>query len=244
MENDSEYYIKNPKQIQSHLSQLFKKNCLISAHFGEKNDSFITTILEIDFKNNLLVLDYGPKEYLNKQLLKAPKPEFRAEFEGIKVAFNGEKINKTRNNGQVVFTMPIPSMIFWMQRRKYYRVKTPLSHDSYCEIIFHNEEENTEQTVRLKLLDISISGFSILNDQLELSSELIPTSVFENCLLHLTNEGSETISFAVKNKFNLRSDKPEKGQRIGCVFTKMTSACESHIQRYMQNIERELRNVL
>ncbi len=243
MENDSEYYVKNPKQIFSHLNLLLKHNCLISAHFGDKNESFITTIIGLDLKKNLIKLDYGPKEYLNKQLLNASKTEFRAEFEGIKVAFSGQKIKKVRSDGQIVFSMPLPSSIYWMQRRKYYRIKIPLSHDSYCKIALVNPEDESTQTLRFKLLDISISGLAFKNDQMEISKELIPTTSFENCRLYLDGADFGNISLQIKNKFNLIQEKPEKGQRIGCLFTNISSAGESVIQRYMQEIEREHRNI-
>lgn len=244
MEKDSEYFVKNPKQIFIHLNQLIRQNSLISAHFGDNNESFITSILEVDPEKNLIKLDYGPKEYLNKQLLKSSKIEFRTEFAGIKVAFAGQNISKTRSNGQVVFSMPIPTSIFWMQRRQFYRVKVPLFHDSYCKITFKNEGEITEQTVQFKLLDISISGFSFFNDQMEFSNKLIPTSKFENCQLHLNGTNYENISFVVKNKYNAFPNKADKGQRAGCAFSQLTAACESNIQRYMQDIERELRSVV
>ncbi len=244
MDNDSEYFVKNPKQVFSNLTSLRKKNCLLSAHFGANNDSFITTIIEVDPKKKLLLLDYGPKEYLNKQLLASADAEFRTEYEGIKVAFRARNLAKTRINGHAVFSMPIPDSLFWMQRRKFYRIKVPLAHDSYCEIGIVDEERESEQRVRFKLMDISISGFSMINERLDLSKFLIPTAEFSRCLLHLDNGMEETLSFVVKNKFHLNPDKPDKGQRIGCTIRSITPAFESNIQRYMQNIERELRSIL
>ncbi len=243
MEKKSEYFVKNPKQIINHLNKLVKQNILISAHFGDNNESFITTILELDLKKNLIKLDYGPKEYLNKQLLNSSNVEFRTDFKGIKITFAGQKISKTRSNGQVVFAMPIPTMLFWMQRRKFYRVKVPLSHDSYCKITFKNEKKETQQTVKFKLMDISISGTAFFSDQKEFLNELVLASSFENCELHLGNSDCINVSLTVKDKINLFPDKPQKGQRIGCSFTNITSARESNIQRYMQEIERERRNV-
>nr|WP_305906591.1 flagellar regulator YcgR PilZN domain-containing protein [Methylomarinum sp. Ch1-1]MDP4519282.1 flagellar brake protein [Methylomarinum sp. Ch1-1] len=195
-------------------------------------------------QKNRLSFDYGPKEYQNKQLLKSPKTEFRAEFDGIKVSFLGEKITKSLTKGQAAFTMPIPNALLWMQRRKFYRVKVPLAHDSYCEISFTDEDQGKQQRVRYKLLDISISGFSFLNDQPQFSHDLIPTDEFSDCTLHLNGAGDPIISFIVKNKFNISPDKPDKGQRVGCAFGNITPACESNIQRYMQTIEREQRNLL
>lgn len=242
MEKDSEYYVKNPKQIVSHLKQLMQKNCLIAAHFGENNDSFLTTILEVDQKKKSIILDYGPKDYLNKQLLQAGNPDFRTEINGIKVAFNAKKVGSTKIKGQAAFVLAIPETLFWMQRRHYYRVRVPLSHKSFCELSFQDQDENIT-SARFRLQDISITGASLINEQMDLSNQLIPTTVFENCSLELNGAAVAGIDVTIKNKLSLIPDRPDKGQRIGCAFTRVTPAIESIIQRYMQDIERESRAI-
>ncbi len=243
MEKKSEYFVKNPKLIFKHLNKLVKQNSLISAHFGDNNESFLTTILDLDLKKHQIKLDYGPKEYLNKLLLASNNVEFRTELNGIKVAFSGQKISRTKSNGQIVFVMPIPAILFWMQRRKFYRVKVPLSHNSYCKISFKDEKEETPQMVKFKLMDLSISGIAFFSDQKEFSDMLNLGNTIEHCELCLGNSSPINLSLTVKDKINLLPDRPDKGQRIGCSFTQITPASESIIQRYMQEIERELRNI-
>jgi hypothetical protein len=60
MENESTYSLYGPSQIYNHLMLLFNNKCILSAHFGDSHDSFLTTIIEIDKKNNTLILDFGP----------------------------------------------------------------------------------------------------------------------------------------------------------------------------------------
>lgn len=247
MENESNYLIRNSKLIFSHLTDLVKKKCIISAHFGENNTSFLTAIVELDQKNNVLKLDCGPTELLNKQLLNSSKVLFRTEMDGIKVSFSGKDIKKSKHADHAVFTMPIPSAIFWMQRRHYYRVKIPLSHaGSYCEITFRvtNEDGSTGiQTVNFRLSDISISGFSFLNPNTEFVSHFEADKPFSECTLYLHDGNQSNIGFIVKDTIKIKSTVTTNEQRIGCLFTEITPTFESSILRYMQDIERQMKNI-
>lgn len=237
MASDSPFLIKNRTQIQQNLSLLHKRNNLLTAHFGEHHDSFITTIVGINPKQNKLLLDYGPKEYLNKMLLTSDKCTFRTEFSGIKVAFLGQKISKEWSDGQPVFSLPIPDSLFWQERRKFYRIKSPLSNPAYCFIPISEAEE----PVKFNLFDISLSGFSVLNHSKDYAKQLNVTSEFKNCTLQLPETGEGTIAFIVCNQFILNEQKKEKTQRIGCQFTTISPAFESTISRYLQQLEREIR---
>jgi c-di-GMP-binding flagellar brake protein YcgR len=234
MSDISSFSIQNSKQITSHLSLLVKSKCLLSARFGANNESYITTLLGIDEKNNAVVLDYGPKEDLNQRILNAGKVAFDADYNGIKVSFAGTALKKISHKGDAAFSMPIPKSLYWMQRREYYRVKSPLSKPSYCQLII-----DEKKPVNLKLYDISLTGFAMLNVSKEVSELLIPGNTLEQCKLILSEAGEGMISFEICAKYIINPDKLQKIQKIGCKFTKITRPVEEIIQRYMQQIQRE-----
>jgi c-di-GMP-binding flagellar brake protein YcgR len=234
MESESTFLIGNQAQIISHLSLLFNNKCLLSANFADNNDSFLTTIIKIDKKNNSLILDYAPKEYLSQQVLNSPVIIFKTEYLGIKVSFQVTQLAKTQHEERPAFIMPIPEAILWVQRREFYRVKSPISKSSYCRLILEDREP-----IDLKLYDISLSGFSVLNESREISHLLVLNAQFDQCKLILSETGEDTISFEVRNVYIINPEKLNKIEKIGCKFTYITSAFESAIQRYMQRIERE-----
>jgi c-di-GMP-binding flagellar brake protein YcgR len=121
-----------------------------------------------------------------------------------------------------------------MQRREYYRVKSPLSKPSYCQLVVENREP-----VNLAIYDISLSGFSMLNVSKELSDLMIPGKLFEQCKLILIETDECLVSFEIANKLILNPDKLQKIQKIGCKFVKTTRSAEDVIQRYMQQIQRK-----
>jgi c-di-GMP-binding flagellar brake protein YcgR len=235
MTDDPSYSISNSKEIIRNLTLLWKNRCLLTANFGE-HESFITTIIDINTKKNTLALDYGPKEYLNKKLIISPNVTFEAEFSGIKAIIPGNKITKSRVDEQAVFQLPIPKTIIWKQRRKFYRVHSPLFNPASC--LFTVDEEN-EINVQLDLHDISLSGMALVYDDPELSKILINTAKFINCKLTLPEIGEGIVSFTIRNEAPLNREKPDKTHKIGCDFFDIKPAFESALQRYIQTVERE-----
>lgn len=236
MSEASSYSVHNPKQIIQNLSILLKNKCLLSVRFGEGKAFFLTAILEIDEANNALVFDYGLKEVLNQKLLNATRITFEANFSGIKSSFKGSMPTQILYNGEPAFTMPIPQSIFWMQRREFFRVISPGSKSSYCQVTLENQEP-----INLRLYDISITGFSVLNTSPEISNLLIHEVQFEQCKLVLSGTGEDIISFKVCSKRIINPDKIDalKIQKIGCSFTRMTSVFESTVMRYVNQLQRE-----
>ena len=242
MEYESAFLIRSPKKIFSKLSILLKNKCLLTAYFGDNDDSFITTILDIYVENNHLTFYHGPKENLIEQLLNSPKITFETEYLGIKVAFEAIKLAKIEHQGVPIFVIPIPESILWMEARNFYRVKSPASKSSYCQLILKDQEP-----INLKLYDISLAGFSILTDSKEVSELMIPDTHFEQCKLILADEDADadededTISFEIRSKYIINPETLNKMEKIGCKFTRITPAFENTIQHYMQQIERENR---
>lgn len=234
MSDISSFSIQNSKQIISHLSLLVKNKSLLGARFGANNESYITTLLGINEKENTVILDYGPKEDLNQRILNAAKVTFDTEYRGIKVSFTGAGLKKITHKGDAAFSMPIPKSLYWMQRREYYRVKSPLTKPSYCQLIIEGKKP-----VNLKLYDISLTGFAMLNVSKEVSDLLVPGSSLTNCKLVLSEAGEGMVSFEVCNKYIINPDKIQKIQKIGCQFMKLSRQVEEVIQRYMQQIQRE-----
>jgi c-di-GMP-binding flagellar brake protein YcgR len=234
MKEENSFSIQNPKEIIRNLLLLYNNKSLIIARCGENNESYITTLLDIDERNNSIILDYGPNEDLNQHLLKSGKVIFDTDYNGIKVSFFGTTLKRVAHKGDPAFHMPIPKSLYWMQRREYYRVKSPLSKPSYCQLIVEER-----QPASLQLYDISLTGFSMLNVSKELSDLMIPGKLLEQCKLNLFETGEGLVSIEIRHKIIINPDKLQKIQKIGCKFIKLSHPVENMIQRYMHQIQRE-----
>jgi c-di-GMP-binding flagellar brake protein YcgR len=240
MEKISKFLVNSPKQILTHLKTLLAEKCLIAAGFGE-NHSFLTAILEIDEKTRIIIIDCGPKEYLNKELLSSGIVECKADLKGIKVLFEGRDVKRAGKLDQPALSIKIPDQIYWVQRRMFYRVRSPLSKNSYCTITFQSSESEDAKTLSFKLFDLSISGFSIIGESLEQAKEIRLDTELNNCKLVLNDAETHTISFIPRNRLAVNPNSPAKNQRIGCEFVDLTPRAENAFLRYMQGIEREIK---
>lgn len=236
MSDNSSFTIFNQRQIIHNLSILVKNKCLVSVRFDEGKAFFLTAIISVDEVNNSIVFDCGPKEALNQQLLKSHRIIFQADFAGIKSSFRSEAPKEILYNGETAFTVPIPESMFWMQRREYFRIKSPRAKGSYCQLIFEDK-----QPINLMLYDISLTGFSMLNTSASVSDLLIPDTQYDGCKLILTNAGEGNVSFKICSKMIINPNKIDqlKIQKIGCSFTEITPAFEMIIQRYINQLQRE-----
>jgi c-di-GMP-binding flagellar brake protein YcgR len=236
MEYESPFLIDSPEKIITHLFILLKNKCLLTAYYGENDDSFITTVLEINKKDNVFIFHHGPKEDAIEQLLNSSKITFKTVCLGVEVAFDTLRLAKIHHQGISVFAVPIPASMLWMERREFHRVKSPVSKPGYCQLTLKEQK-----TVNLKLYDISLAGFSMLTDSKEVSNLTILYTSFEQCKLILADTGEGTISFEIRSKYIINPETLNRMEKIGCKFTRITPAFENTIQRYMQQIERENR---
>lgn len=233
MLNEPDFIVNNKQEIVSYLTLLFKQKCLFTLYF-DKTDTFITTLVSVEPKKDLILFDCGSTDDLNNRLLNALNVEFNTNVSGIKVYFQGKGIKKTNHNGETAFSMPIPRSILWMQRRQFYRIKSPLSKPNFLKLIVEGEP-----VTNLTLYDISITGFAIVNEFGWLVHLFEPHRQFKGCRLILGNVLNEEIGFEIINRTALNPDQPGKAQKIGCKFISLAPAIEAAVQRYMQQLERE-----
>jgi c-di-GMP-binding flagellar brake protein YcgR len=245
MEHESPFLINDLKEIIYYLSLLFKDKCLLTVYFGDNDDAFITTILEINKKDNFFIFHHGPQKDLIEQFLNSSKITFKTRYWGIEVVFDAIKPAKILYEGVSVFALSIPASILWMERREFHRVKLPFSKPSYCQLIPKDQE-----LINLKLYDISLGGFSMLLDSKEVSylsktpDLMILYASFEQCKLILADKGEGFISFEIRSKYIINPETSNIMEKIGCKFTRITPAFENTIQRYIQEIEKERRQFL
>jgi flagellar brake protein len=247
MQNESDYLVRNPKLILDYLSSLFTSHCILTAQFGQQKTSFLTAITEINAESGTLKIDSAPTEILNQQLINADKVIFHTQLNGIKAAFTATQIKALKTAENSFFEIPLPQALFWLERRNFYRVKIPLSHQyTYCTIPTAPQADNPSSTPILqnvfRLHDLSISGFAFLNADAALMPLFAEQQIHQNCTLHLPNSHSH-ISFTIKDISNIKVNTQQTELRIGCHFSPLPTIFESTLLRYMQDIERLIKNI-
>jgi flagellar brake protein len=234
MESQSDFLISSPDKIFSKLSVLLKNKNLLTARNPENSASFVTTVLEVDKNAKTFICD-GCDDELTEQMLNSRKVFFKTEYMGALVTFDTPPVTKTKYQGNPAFSVPIPSTLRWLEQREFYRVRIPSNSASYCQITLENGE-----TVQLKLYDISIRGFSILNNAEELSERLFSGLHFDDAKLFFDEKQAVSVSFDILSVIVINPNNLNKMDKIGCKLSQITPTLENTIHSYMLSIEREL----
>jgi len=302
MKDEDSSILHNRAMIVNNLSMLDQ----ITADLGG-GESISVSIIAINYKEGTLILDYGSLDYFNKKLVSTPYVKFSTRFNGIKVAFTGDKISLVKYEGNPAFSMPIPSSLLWYNRRDCYRVNTPITNPSICEIALvapkeDSAEEYTEaynnaislikeqlpakiekellarkeafirayekmtltnkikarleqknsaayaddlekrlsNLIHLNLHDISLTGFSMKNEDRAFSYFLMPETIYENCTLVMPDHDNVNISFQIVTKSPMIGFKRGTfSELVGVKFRELKPMEESIVLRYIQDLERK-----
>ncbi|MCW9024435.1 MAG: flagellar brake protein [Gammaproteobacteria bacterium] len=229
VDNYEQYLLHNRAAIIQKLKQLSKSKSNITAHFGGGKYTLLTQVVDVLSDKDLVVLDYGSNETINKKLLEADRVVFKAQVDGITAQFNASKFQKAKLHEKPAFACPIPDSILWVQRRQYYRVRVPLTDKAICELA------HDDVLVPYSILDISIAGIALHIKDLEYALEAGMT--FNNARLHLPDGETGSVNLEVVNQLPMKSDNPDAGERFGCQFQDISMDTSAKIQRYIYNIE-------
>ncbi|MDF1583964.1 MAG: flagellar brake protein [Methyloprofundus sp.] len=243
MPSESCFAIRNSVEIIGKLTLMWKQGCLITAHFGENKESFITAITSVDKARQVFTLDCASKDYLNKNFLSASEVTFNSVVSGIRVQFSHKNITTTSIKGAAAFLLSIPETLYWLEQRKFYRVRSPMSNPALCtvKIKITQDDQEATQELHLKIQDISISGLCLQIEPEELTEDWQITNTLDNCFIELPEIGDFYSTLELRNQRSLTPDREDKTQLIGVQLVNASPAIEAKIQRYMQLVERENR---
>ncbi len=238
-----DYFVRHPKQIVNKLSDIQKHHCSLLVSF-DNQQSFLTAILEIDGKSNVFKFDCSRSEADNKNLLSSGKVLFRCEYNGIKVSFKGLKIKQSGD--KTSFSMPIPDVIYWMQRRDCFRIKVPTNHYCGLQLMLRSADKDFAMDTfpkRYRLLDVSVDGFAFLNTDNDIQwhfeaniEKLVDKEINGKIMLREYEDIQSDISFVIRNVEKMRT---AGHYRVGCQFIDITPLLQSNLQCYMQKVELE-----
>lgn len=220
--------LRSRGEIIQKLRQLGKNNSTIIIHFN--GNAILSSVVDVLTDKNLLVLDCGADEALNKKLTDNDHAIVKTDYQGITAQFSIHNIRKARLHGNPSFACDLPEQVLWVQRREFYRVKIPLSMKVTCELIHGDNHRNV-----YPVLDVSTGGLAIFDINNEL--ELEPGNIFHSSKLVLNGEEDSYISLEVRNHIPLNASDLSAGTRCGCAFMNLTGDFASTLQRFINLVD-------
>lgn len=235
---DERFLVSGRTAIQFMLVGFAKARESFSVHFNAGQEFFLTALLGVDVEAGQLIFDCSGSPETNRRFLASEKSAFAGRPGGIQVQFHCEQASEIDFEGGRAFAVPLPKTLARLQRREYFRVPTPRVNP----LMLHTRLPSG-QALKLPLHDISVSGIGL--DAEVLPEELAPDLRLARCYLQLPGEARD-LEFAavVRRIVALENRAGTRYWRVGIQFESLSSGDETRIQRYIDRVERERRELL
>ncbi|MFC3395846.1 flagellar brake protein [Brenneria rubrifaciens] len=234
-ENINEQFVKRNKlAICATLRELKKNDTAVM--INHSHGQFISKILEVMPNNDIFVFDLGSVEHENSRALYAGSLSFVAEPAGAKVEFKAEIVRTVDFQGFPAFTAAIPEQLYFIQRRNYFRINTPLWPPLIC-----RGELPDESHFQFTIKDLSLGGLSLCTDR-DTSDLLKQGDIIEKVEMDLDEYGFFCVDLqfigqsavkAVDNKGEIKLT-----QRLSFKFLALSAAQERDLQQIIFDLER------
>lgn len=230
--DQDEYRVTNRVEIIRALRGLIHQRAMVNAFFNMDNDMVLTSVIDVDADNDLVYLDYGPNDTMNR-LMTQGEVTFMSSPGSVKVQFSVRRVTVANHGGMPAFRMPVPEKMLLLQRREFHRVDTPVANPVMCDI-----PSPKGGYIKLPLSDISVGGISMTIGNSEADKLFPKGTVIPGCKIAIPEMGFLEVTLNVQAIFPITRKDGTKVPHIGCAFVDLRLPMESMIQRYMIKLER------
>jgi flagellar brake protein len=221
-------------EIVSLLRSLGEHGVLTTVYFDRNSGFAVTALLAVNPEFEEVVFDTPSDGLALKRILDADELVFVAFVDAIKLQFTARRAEQTLHEGKPAIRVRLPDRALRLQRRDFFRVRTPVGRPAFCLVPY---PEDGKQYERLKLLDISIGGMALVSYPERF--DLPEGHLIDDCYLDLPGVGSVAVSMKVRHVVCMQRD--EKARRCGCEFVNMAPQARMMLQRYVNKLDAEQR---
>ena len=209
------------KKSQSHL-------IMMTARFPGEKQSFNTSIIKVDYQNQLFYLDEFAPYDGNTHLNKVKKVYLKSYLDNCVLSMECHLKEQKEAKGLLYSIMYFPRAIKSVQHREFYRINIPRTH--HLQVLLRKE---SGELLTGELNDISYNGISIrfrtpqninVNAQ-----EIIPI-----VKIHLTEKVVINCTMQIKRIFSLSDN-----QIIAGILDEVPPAQQQKIQKFITHMERQ-----
>lgn len=236
VEGDEKYLLRNRRQIRGLLRSLIEQRALVTAHVGGRDQSFPTAVLEVDEDDDWLLLDGSPIEASNRAAEAASHLLCFAQLEKVRVRFRVEQIERIDSDGHVAFRVPLPDTLYYLQRREYFRLETPITDSPTCIFRLRDADERPQE-LELRVIDISGGGLAV---SLANGMPLFEVNrTYWDCELRLPENPPITLPLTICSQFRQTLPNGGEAMRVGIQFADLPRGADEAIQRYIFRVDRQ-----
>lgn len=231
-EEMSRYTITSVLEIAHSLRRIMQAHQPITVFSNHGKSFIVTRLLEVDTRNKRIYFDVGSDPQANEHLHSSTRNVFVSTPDGVKTQFFVGAVLMVDFEGRRVFCCELPSKLVKLQRREYFRIRTPLSSPTICNI--HDYDEG--KGIALPIYDVSLGGIALISPTPLVGFE--PGVTFSDVSLDLKHAGTIPVVLMIKNMLQIQR---QSGTffRYGCEFQNLSVRGQTTLQRYVAQLERE-----
>lgn len=234
----AQYTLTSQVEIVHHLKSIIKNGYMVTV-FSNKGKTFILTrILDVDAKAQTLVFDWGSEPDTNLQMLASERNVFVCSPDGVKTQFITGQVREIAYKGAPAFEVSLPDQVIKLQRREFFRIRTPVGQPLICTLGNYGGAP-----LELQVFDISLGGMALWLPELTMPGFEIGAQ-YSPCVVDIKPFGQLNLTLEVRHRLPVQLRNGLEAMRIGCTFLHLPMYMESLIQRYVGQLERERRAMM
>jgi c-di-GMP-binding flagellar brake protein YcgR len=224
---------RNALEIGVSLRNLANRGDFLNAQYGD--GQIVTRILDVDVPAQTFVFDWGGVPEQNQAVLAADNLIFHAAPEGVRVEFATGAPKETVFEGRPAFVADFPPVLFYMQRREYFRVEAPVLDPYICSGVLPNGDR-----FRFEVHDLSLGGVA-LRTMDERVADLEMGVTLKDVELHFSNPGKVVLDLQLVSHREATTSKGDRRFTLGFKFGVLPGAAENTLQRLITQLEMKRR---
>lgn len=238
--DDDRYRISGTRSVQFMLTGFIKERDQFTVFFGGNvNDMYLTTLLEIDAEDERLIFDISGSSDINRRLQNADRLVFAGKPGGIRVQFQTPAPSLVAYQNDKAFSVALPKALMRVQRREYFRVHTPRGRP----LMFNFKLPDGTPTA-LPIYDLSVAGIGLNAEQVPPGLDA-PGLKLGRGKFSLPEDPREfDVEIVLRRIAEIENRSGSKIFRIGLQFVGLSFGEEGRVQRYIDRLERERRELM
>lgn len=200
-------------------------------------DFFPTMLLAALPEKDALIFDCSGSPETNRRLLQSRQNVFVGRPGGIHVQFSTGPAVEVTHAGAKAFSTNLPKFIARLQRRESFRAQTPGARG-----LHFSGRLPDGQLLNLPTHDLSVTGIGLTAHSVP--ENLVVGMVLPNCRFSLPEDAQDLFCSATVRNVSQRQSRSGTPQwHIGLQFNDLPGTAQNRIQRYIDKLERERREL-
>jgi flagellar brake protein len=202
---------RSPMEIARVLEALIARRVPINSHLRGGELVFVSHLRYADPAGQYVIVDFGPNEEANLELMARPRCAFFTEPSGWHVEFVLPAPQKTLHEGTAAIRFEYPELLANIQTRTHARAPGSLTVRLHC-----IADEGGIMPFEAWIVDVSVAGIGFLTYDSAITLE--PGTVLKDCRLETQGMASVIVDLEVRYSELVTLPDGTQAKRSGCRF--------------------------